>query len=411
MAKREQIVVGLDIGTTKICAIVADLRDDGHAEVIGVGTSPSRGLRRGAVVNIDSTVDAIKEAVDTAALMAGTDIYSVYAGIAGSHIAGENARGVIALKKHEVERHDVERAIESARAAAVVPADRRVLHVLPREFMVDDQDGIQQPIGMSGARLEVDVHIITGALTAAQNIAKCVNRAGLDIIDLVLQPLASSEAVLNHEEREQGVALLDIGGGTTDLAIFAEGSIRHTAMLPIGGQHLSTDLAIGLRTPQNEAERLKVTHGVAMVELAKDDDMIEAPGVGDRASRMVSRKFMAQVLEPRVEEIFDLVRREITRSGYDGMLAAGVVVTGGTSMLEGLVDLAERVLDLPVRRGIPAGMGGLCDKVEHPMYATAVGLILHPHRRTHELELVGAHHGKGIRRALDRTKRWVQDFF
>ena len=411
MPKREQIIVGLDVGTTKICAIVADVKDDGHVEVMGVGSSPSRGLRRGAVVNIESTVESIKEAVDNAALMAGTDIYTVYAGIAGSHIAGENSRGVVALKKHEVERSDVERAVESARAHAVMPADRRILHVLPREFMVDDQDGVQHPQGMSGARLEVDVHIISCALTAAQNIIKCVNKAGLDVVELVLQPLASSEAVVSPEEREQGIAMLDIGGGTTDLAIFADGSIRHTAMLPVGGQQISTDLAIGLRTPQGEAERLKIRYGFALAEMVQEDDLVEVPGVGDRPAKIVSRKILAQIIEPRIEEIFELVRREITRSGYDGMLTAGAVVTGGTSMLEGIVDVAERVLDLPVRRGSPAGVGGLRDKVDHPMYATAVGLILHPQRHSQELETVGMGSGRGIRKAYDRTKRWVQDFF
>ena len=377
MAKRDHIVVGLDIGTTKICAIVAEVTEEGAVNIIGVGSSPSRGLRKGVVVNIESTVESIKKAIEEAELMAAVQINSVYTGIAGSHISGENSRGVIALKKQEVTPSDVERAIETARTVAVLPHDRRILHVLPREFMVDDQDGILEPLGMSVSRLEVDVHIITGAVTSAQNLIKSVNRAGLDVVDIILQPLASSESVLSPEERELGVAMVDLGGGTTDLAIFVEGSIRHTAVLPIGGQHLSTDLSIGLRTPQAEAEKLKVRHGLALVEMVREDEMVEVPSVGERPPRSLPRKMVAEIIQPRVEEMFDLMRREIVRAGYEGMLAAGVVITGGTSMLEGMPDAAERILDLPVRRGIPAGVGGLRDIVSNPMYATGVGLILH----------------------------------
>ncbi|MGH7167713.1 MAG: cell division protein FtsA [Nitrospiraceae bacterium] len=411
MAKRDHIVVGLDIGTTKICAIVAEVTEDGTVNVVGVGSSPSRGLRKGVVVNIESTVESIKKAVEEAELMAAVQINSVYTGIAGSHIAGENSRGVVALKKQEVTRLDVQRAVDTARSVAVLPSDRRILHVLPREFMVDDQDGIREPLGMSGSRLEVDVHIITGAVTSAQNIIKSVNRAGLDVVDMVLQPLASSEAVLTPEERELGVAMVDLGGGTTDLALFAEGSIRHTAVLPIGGQHLTTDLAIGLRTPQAEAERLKIRKGVALVELAKDDEMVEVPGVGDRPARTLCRKLVAEILEPRVEEMFDLVRREIMRTGYEGILAAGVVITGGTSMLEGMLEAAERVLDLPVRRGVPNGVGGLRDIVSNPMYATGVGLILLARHHAGELELTGVRGGRRVGRALGRMRAWMLEFF
>ncbi|MGH7236657.1 MAG: cell division protein FtsA [Nitrospiraceae bacterium] len=411
MAKRDHIVVGLDIGTTKICAIVAEVTEDGTVNVVGVGSSPSRGLRKGVVVNIESTVESIKKAVEEAELMAAVQINSVYTGIAGSHIAGENSRGVVALKKQEVTRLDVQRAVDTARSVAVLPSDRRILHVLPREFMVDDQDGIREPLGMSGSRLEVDVHIITGAVTSAQNIIKSVNRAGLDVVDMVLQPLASSEAVLTPEERELGVAMVDLGGGTTDLALFAEGSIRHTAVLPIGGQHLTTDLAIGLRTPQGEAERLKIRKGVALAELAKDDEMVEVPGVGDRPARTLSRKLMAEIIEPRVEEVFDLVRREIMRTGYEGILAAGVVITGGTSMLEGMLEAAERVLDLPVRRGVPNGVGGLRDIVSNPMYATGVGLILLARHHAGELELTGLRGGRRVGRALGRMRAWMLEFF
>ncbi len=411
MAKRDHIVVGLDIGTTKICAIVAEVTEEGAVNVVGVGSSPSRGLRKGVVVNIESTVESIKKAVEEAELMAAVQINSVYTGIAGSHIAGENSRGVVALKKQEVTRLDVQRAVETARSVAVLPSDRRILHVLPREFMVDDQDGIREPLGMSGSRLEVDVHIITGAVTSAQNIIKSVNRAGLDVVDMVLQPLASSEAVLTPEERELGVAMVDLGGGTTDLAIFAEGSIRHTAVLPIGGQHLTTDLAIGLRTPQAEAERLKIRKGVALVELVKDDEMVEVPGVGDRPARTLCRKLLAEIIEPRVEEMFDLVRREIMRTGYEGILAAGVVITGGTSMLEGMLEAAERVLDLPVRRGIPNGVGGLRDIVSNPMYATGVGLIQLARHHDGELEMTGLRGGRRVGRALGRMRAWMLEFF
>ncbi|OLB05429.1 MAG: cell division protein FtsA [Nitrospirae bacterium 13_2_20CM_62_7] len=411
MAKRDHIVVGLDIGTTKICAIVAEGTEEGTVNVVGGGASPSRGLRKGVVVNIESTVESIKKAVEEAELMAAVQINSVYTGIAGSHISGENSRGVVALKKQEVTRVDVQRAVDTARSVAVLPSDRRILHVLPREFMVDDQDGIREPLGMSGSRLEVDVHIITGAVTSAQNIIKSVNRAGLDVVDMVLQPLASSEAVLTPEERELGVAMVDLGGGTTDLAIFAEGSIRHTAVLPIGGQHLTTDLAIGLRTPQGEAERLKIRKGVALAELAKDDEMVEVPGVGDRPARTLCRKLVAEIIEPRVEEVFDLVRREIMRTGYEGILAAGVVITGGTSMLEGMLEAAERVLDLPVRRGVPNGVGGLRDIVSNPMYATGVGLILLARHHAGELELTGLRGGRRVGRALGRMRAWMLEFF
>ncbi|MBI4402226.1 MAG: cell division protein FtsA [Nitrospirae bacterium] len=411
MAKRDHILVGLDIGTTKICAIVAEVTEEGAVNIIGVGSSPSRGLRKGVVVNIESTVESIKKAVEEAELMAAVQINSVYTGIAGSHISGGNSKGVVALKKQEVTRSDVQRAIETARAVAVLPQDRRILHVLPREFMVDDQDGIREPLGMSGTRLEVDVHIITGAVTSAQNLIKSVNKAGLDVVDIVLQPLASSEAVLSPEERELGIAMVDLGGGTTDLAIFAEGSIRHTAVLPIGGQHLSTDIAIGLRTPQAEAEKIKIRHGLALAELVKDDETLEVPGVGDRPTRTVPRKLLAEIIEPRVEEMFDLVHREITRTGYEGMLAAGVVITGGTSMLEGMPEAAERVLDLPVRRGVPSGVGGLRDIVSNPMYATGVGLILHARHHADELETAGLRNGRRMGRVFDRMRNWMLEFF
>ena len=413
MAKKEQIVVGLDIGTTKICVIVAAVGTDQGVNIIGFGSSPSRGLRKGVVVNIESTVESIKTAVETAEMMSGVAINSVYIGIAGGHISSETAKGVVALKRQEVFRSDVQRAIETARSAAVLSSDRQVLHVLPREFIVDDQEGIREPVGISGSRLEVDVHIVTGAVTSARNLVKCVNRAGLDVVDIVLQPLASSEAVLTEEERELGIAMVDLGGGTSDLAIFSEGTISHSAVLPIGGQHVTTDLQIGLRTPLADAEDIKVHHGVAIARMVDDVETVAVPSVGGRPARPVSKREIAEIIEPRVEEIFDLVLREIRRSGYEGKLAAGVVITGGTSMLKGMPDVAEVILDLPGRRGVlPANVGGLRDMVNSPMYSTVVGLILHAHRGQ-EFESVGGGRksGNGFGNVLGRMKNWVVNFF
>ena len=413
MAKKEHIVVGLDIGTTKICAIVAQVTPDDGVNIIGVGSSPSRGLRKGVVVNIDSTVESIKKAVEEAELMAAVQINSVYTGIAGSHISSEMAKGVVALKRNEVFRADVYRAIETAKAAAVVPSDRRVLHVLPREFIVDDQEGIQEPVGISGTRLEVDVHIVTGATTSAKNLMKCVNRAGLDVVDIVLQPLASSEAVLTDEEKELGIAMVDLGGGTSDLAIFSDGTICHSAVLPVGGQHITTDLQIGLRTSLADAEKIKVRYGAALVNMVKDTEVVEIPSVGGRPPHPMSRREITEIIQPRVEEIFELVLREIYRSGYEGKLAAGVVITGGTSMLEGMPDAAELVLDLPGRRGVPSGVGGLRDIVSNPMFSTGVGLILHAHRTDQEFEFVGGGRkgGNGLGGVLGRMKSWVLNLF
>ncbi|MEE9233200.1 MAG: cell division protein FtsA, partial [Nitrospirales bacterium] len=373
MAKKEHIVVGLDIGTTKICAIVAEVTDDDNVNIIGVGSSPSRGLRKGVVVNIESTVESIKKAVEEAELMAAVQINSVYIGIAGSHIASETAHGVVALKRQEVSRADMQRAVDTARSAAVVSSERRILHVLPREFIVDDQDGIREPVGISGSRLEVDVHIVTGAVTSAQNLIKCVNRAGLDVVDIVLQPLASSEAVLTEEEREMGIVMVDLGGGTTDLAIFSEGSISHSAVLPVGGQQVTSDLQIGLRTSHADAEKINIRHGAALLSMVKDIETVEVPSVGGRPSRTISKLEVAEIIEPRIEEIFELVLREIRLAGYEGKLSAGEVITGGTSLLMGMPDATERVLDLPCRRGVPSGVGGLRDIVSNPMFSTGVG--------------------------------------
>ncbi|MBI3811779.1 MAG: cell division protein FtsA [Nitrospirae bacterium] len=416
MAKRENIIVGLDIGTTKICAIVGEIKEPHRSggppgvDIIGIGTHPSRGLRKGVVVNIESTVESIKKAVEEAELMAGVQIQSVYAGIAGGHIKGFNSRGVIAVKDREVTKADLERVIDAARAVAI-PLDREVLHVLPQEFIVDDQDGIKDPLGMSGVRLEAEVHIITGAVTSAQNIIKSVNRAGLEVVDIILQPLASSEAVLTPEEKDLGVTLVDIGGGTTDIATFVEGGVWHTAVLGIGGNHLTSDIAIGLRTPAAEAEKIKIKYGCALTAMVQGDEMIEVPSVGGRPPRVLSRQILSEIIEPRAEEIFGLVAREIKRTGYEERVASGVVITGGTAILPGMVEVAERVLDLPVRRGAPINLGGLSDIVNHPMYATGVGLILYALRTQGDREAHRYRDRKLFYKVAGRMREWVQEFF
>ncbi len=413
---RQNLIVGLDIGTTKICAIVGEMKESasggppGRVDIIGIGTSPSRGLRKGVVVNIESTVESIKRAIEEAELMAGVQINAVYAGIAGGHIKGFNSRGVIAVKDREVSKADVERVIDAAKAVAI-PLDREVLHVLPQEFIVDDQDGIHDPLGMSGVRLEAEVHIITGAVTSAQNIIKSVNRAGLEVIDIILQPLASSEAVLTQDEKELGVAMVDIGGGTTDIATFVDGSIWHTAVLGIGGNHLTNDIAVGLRTPAGEAEKIKTRHGCAMTSLVKDDETIEVPSVGGRPSRVLSRQLLSEIIEPRAEEIFGLVSREIKRTGYEEMVASGVVITGGTAILEGMVEVAERVLDLPVRRGIPSNVGGLVDLVSSPMYATGVGLVQYALKNQADRDLHRFSNGRLFFKVAGRMRDWMKEFF
>ena len=411
VARKDQIIVGLDIGTTKTRAIVAEAREDGKAHVIGVGTSLSRGLRKGVVVNIESTVESIRRAVDEAEMKSGTQINSVHVGIAGSHIKGLNSEAAVVVKSGEVVRSDITRSIKAARAAAIVTPDHRVLHVLPRGFILDQQDGIRDPLAMSGAHLKVNVHIITGAVTAIQNLVKSVERAELDVIGIILQPLASSEAVLTDDERELGVAMVDLGGGTTDLAIFAEGGVMHTAVIPVGGTHFTNDIAIGLKTPMPDAERIKTQFGCAMASLVKDDELIDVPSMGGRPSRSLSRRVLADVIEPRAEEVFDLVAREIKRAGYEGIVAGGVVITGGTSLMEGMPDMAERVLDLPARRGYPWGVGGIREQVDNPMYATGVGLILHALHHQDDLALNGRRGRRGLWRTVDNMKGWFREFF
>ena len=380
IAKRSSLIVGLDIGTYKVSAVVAEVGETG-VEIVGIGTAPSQGLRKGVVVNIDATVESIRKAVGEAELMAGCEIHSVFTGIAGSHIRGFNSHGVVPVKNGEVTPADVERVIDAARAVAL-PMDRQIIHVLPQEFVVDDQDGIKEPVGMAGVRLESRVHIITASVTSTQNVIKCCHRAGLHVADVVLEPFASGEAVVTPEERELGVALIDIGGGTTDVVVFHNGAVKHTAVLPIGGNHLTNDIATGLRTPFADAEKIKQRFGCALSDMVRRDEQIEVPSVGGRSPRVLSRQILSQIIEPRVEEIFTLVSKEVGRAGFEEVLASGVVVTGGTTILEGLPELAEQVFHVPVRRGAPQQVGGLVDVVSSPMYSTGVGLVLYGLRQS-----------------------------
>jgi cell division protein FtsA len=374
MARKDDLLVGLDIGTTKICAIVAEPTENG-IDVIGLGTHPSRGLRKGVVVDIEATVDSIKHAVEEAELMADCEITSVYAGIAGGHIDGMNSHGVVAVKDGEVTDNDVRRVIDAAKAVAI-PMDREVIHVIPQEFIIDDQDGIREPLGMHGVRLEAKIHIVTAAVTSAQNIVKCANKAGLNVVDIVLEPLASAEAVLAPDERDLGVCLVDIGGGTTDVAVFADGSIKHTSVLGVGGYHVTNDIAVGLRTPFGEAERIKKRFGVASARYLGSDDILSVPSVGGRRPREVSRKILCEIIEPRMDEILSLARGELVKAGLEDRIPSGVVLTGGCSALTGIGDLAEEIFESPVRQGMPIHVGGLQDVVRSPMYATGVGLVL-----------------------------------
>lgn len=412
-AKVGSIIAGLDVGTTKICVIVGEINEDNRVDIIGIGSAPSRGLRKGVVVNIEATVHSIEKAVKEAELMAGVDLKTVFVGIAGSHIKGINSRGVVAVsgKGKEVSKHDVNRAIDAARAVAI-PVDREVLHILPQEYIIDDQDGIIEPLGMSGVRLEVEVHIITAAVTSAQNLVKSVNRAGLEIEDIVLEQFASSKAALTPQEKEIGAILIDIGGGTTDVIVFINGKVRHTSVLALGGNHVTNDIAVGLRTPTGEAERIKCRYGCACSELVEEDETIEVPSVGGRKPRILSRQVLSEIIEPRLEEIFMLVKTELTQLGYDeNLLAAGVVVTGGASIMKGVPELAERIFDLPVRRGIPTNIGGLVDVVNSPIYSTGVGLVQYGM----EFDAVSKFHKSSdehlFPKILARMKQWVKEFF
>jgi cell division protein FtsA len=374
MKPKGEIVVGLDVGTTKICAVVGEVSEN-DINIIGIGTHPSIGLRKGVVVNIESTVESIQKAIEEAELMAGCEISSVYAGIAGGHITGFNSRGIIAIKGPEVTENDVERVIDAARAVAI-PMDREVIHVLPQEYIVDDQSGIQNPVGMAGVRLEAKIHIVTGAVTSAHNIVKCANRAGLDVCNIVLESLASGEAVLTGEERELGVALLDLGGGTSDLAIFSKNNIKHTFVLALGGNNLTNDIAIGLRSPLSEAEKIKTKYGCCVAQNINNEETIEVPGMGGREPQKLPRQILGEILEPRMEEIFSLIKREIYKAEMEQAILSGMVLTGGSALLEGATEIAESVFSLPTRLGKPRGITGLVDVVNNPMYATGVGLVL-----------------------------------
>ena len=406
--KRENLIVGLDIGTTKICAIVGAMTDEG-LDIVGIGTSPSRGLRKGVVINIEGTVSAIRKALQEAELMAGCEIKSVFAGIAGGHIKGLNSQGVIAIKNREVTNEDVRRVIDAAKAIAI-PMDREVIHILPQEFIIDDQDGIKEPLGMSGVRLEARVHIVTGAVASAQNIIKSCNKAGVDVGDIVLEQLGSAEAVLTADEKDLGVALIDIGGGTTDVAIFVDGAIKHTAVLSLGGNHLTNDIAVGLRTPTGEAEKIKQVSGCCLVSKVGKDETIEVPSVGGREPRVLSRQLLAEILEPRVEEIFTLVNREIVKSGFEDLIASGIVLTGGSVILPGMPELAEQVFDLPVRRGVPQDIGGLTDVVNSPVYATGVGLVKYGSRNL-QTKNFSIGQENLFERVTRRMKEWFGEFF
>ncbi len=405
----KNLIVGLDIGTSKVVAIVGEVTPEGEIEIIGLGSHPSKGLKKGVVVNIESTVQSIQRAVEEAELMAGCQINSVYAGIAGSHIKSINSHGIVAIKDREVSDMDLDRVIDAARAVAI-PADQRVLHILPQEFIIDDQEGIREPIGMSGVRLEAKVHLVTGAVGAAQNIIKCVRRCGLEVDDIILEQLASSYSVLTDDEKELGVCLVDIGGGTTDIAVFADGAIRHTAVIPIAGDQVTNDIAVALRTPTQYADEIKIKYACALRQLANADETIEVPSVGDRPPRKLSRQTLAEVVEPRYDELLTLVQAELRKSGFEDIIAAGVVLTGGSAKMEGVVDLAEEIFHMPVRLGMPQYVSGLSDVVNNPIHATGVGLLLFGEQHQSSGTRYFSKEG-GVKGVWERMKNWFQGNF
>ncbi|HSC74986.1 MAG TPA: cell division protein FtsA [Pseudomonadales bacterium] len=402
-------IVGLDIGTSKVVALVGEVDVDGNLEIIGIGTHKSTGLRKGVVVNIESTVQSIQRAIEEAELMAGCQIHSVYAGIAGSHIRSLNSHGIVAIRDREVQAADVERVIDAAQAVAI-PADQKVLHILPQEYIIDNQEGVREPLGMSGVRLEAKVHLVTCAVNAVQNIEKCIRRCGLEVDDIILEQLASSYSVLTDDEKELGVCLVDIGGGTTDIAVFTEGSIKHTAVIPIAGDQVTNDIAMALRTPTPFAEEIKIKYACALTQLARADEIIQVPGVGERNERKLSRQALAEVVEPRYDELFTLIQAELRRSGFEDLVAAGIVLTGGTARIEGAVELAEEIFHMPVRVGAPANVRGLGDIVKNPIYATGVGLLQYGMRQQRDgkpgVDTEGDRPG-----VINRLKRWFGDNF
>ncbi len=405
----KNLIVGLDIGTSKIVAVVAELTPEGRLDILGLGShQESRGLKKGVVVNIEATVNAISRVVQEVELMADCKVKEVYTGIAGSHIRSFNSNGMVAIKDKEVSPLDVERVIETARAMPI-PSDQQILHILTQEFIVDGQDGVREPIGMSGVRLEVKAHIVTGAVSAAQNIVKCVRRCGLEVVDLVLQPLASSIAVLTEDEKELGVCLVDIGGGTTDIAVFTQGAIRHTAVIPVAGDQITNDIAHALRTPTPEAEEIKVRYGVALQQLADPDELFEVPGIGERGPRRLSRMALADVIEPRVTELYELIQSELRRSGYQELLSSGIVLTGGSSVMRGMVELGEEIFHMPVRLGVPKYAGGLAEVVQQPRYATAMGLLLEG--RAQKRRGLQAHRTRTFKQVLGSMRSWFEKNF
>ncbi len=409
MAREHNLIIGLDIGTTKICTIVGEINPTSGVEVLGVGTYPSNGLKRGVVVNIEKTIQSIKNAVQEAEHMAGCEIQTVFAGIAGGHIKGMSGHGMITLREREVSKKDIDRVIESANAV-LIPADREIIHVIPQEYIVDGEAGIKDPIGIYGIKLEARVHIVTGQVTAAQNLVKCIHGAGMDVTDIALEQLASSEAVLTEDEKEIGVVLFDCGGGTTDIAIFSGGSIRYTENLTLGGDNVDRDIALGLSTPLAEAKKIKEKYGVCLADLVPPDEIIEVSGVGGRKARRISRKELAMIIEPRMEEIFELAKSEINKSGYRNLIPAGVVLTGGSIIMDGSVELAEKVIGLPVRRGIPRDVGGISDIIANPIYATGVGLVLYGARYKGDKKL-RIREENVFKKIFDSMRNWFEDFF
>ena len=400
-------LVGLDIGTSKVAAIVGEVNREGEIEIIGIGTHISRGMKKGVVINIESTVQSIQRAVEEAELMSGCQIDSVYAGIAGSHIRSINSHGIVAIRDREVFPQDVERVIDAAQAMAI-PADQKILHILPQEYVIDSQDGVKEPLGMSGVRLEAKVHLVTCAVNASQNIEKCIERCGLTVNDVILEQLASSYSVLSDDERDLGVCLVDIGGGTTDIAVFTDGAIRHTTVIPIAGDQVTNDIAMALRTPTQNAEEVKIKYACALTQLAGAEDMIKVPGVGDKPAKELSRQALAEVVEPRYDELFTLIQAELRRSGFEDLVAAGIVLTGGASKMEGVIELAEEIFHMPVSLGSPNNVAGLKDIVRDPVYATGVGLLQYGKQREEEMPGRGRSRGTGV---FSKTRKWLSDNF
>lgn len=412
LTKKDKYLVGLDVGTSKICAAIGLINEANQIDIVGIGISESRGLRKGVVVNMEETVESIKRAVEEAELMAGVTIETVYAGVAGGHIKGFNSKGVVAIygKNRQIGREDINRVIDAAKAISI-PGDREILHLLPQEFILDGQDGIADPVGMRGTRLEANVHIVTGLSTSIQNLVSCINRSGIEVTDIVLEQLACSEASITSDEKELGAALIDIGGGTTDLAIFERGSIWHTAVLPSGGHHFTNDIAVGLRTPIAEAEKIKKKYGCALSSLLNEDEVVEVPGVGGQKSRILSRQILCEIIQPRAEEIFSLVLEEIKRMGFENSLNSGLILCGGGAIMEGMVEVAEEIFGLPARVGTPMGIGGLMDVVNNPIYDVAVGLILYAYRNRNQEGIYKYRKGGFISKKASKFMRWIAELF